>query len=314
MSSPPPTPIDVRRPFTRAQAHAAGITDGLLRGPRFQRVCHGVYLCRTVDVSARTRLDAVLLVHPPTAWASHASAARVYGLPLPVLPEDHVTVLHRRDRRRAGSLRHHLASPGDKVRTVRGVRVSTPERLFVELAEQLHLVDLVVAGDALVRWHGVTPEQLVAAARDVLGRVGRLARRGASLVRRDVDSPNETKLRVLLVLAGLPEPVVNHKVRWPDGEVRYRFDLSWPWAKVLVEYDGRQHRDDLDRWDADLSRRDWLDAEGWIVVPVVARGLYRRPDETLARVRAALTRAGVVIPRGSDEWRRWFPVVADRAA
>ena len=83
---------------------------------------------------------------------------------------------------------------------------------------------------------------------------------------------------------------------------------------MLVEYDGRQHRDDLDRWDADLSRRDWLDAEGWILVTVVARGLYRRPDQTLARVAAALTRAGVAVPRRSEEWRAWFPVVAERAA
>ena len=306
--------LDVRRPFTRAQARAAGISDGVLRGPRFQRVCHGVYLCRSVDVSWRTRLDAVLLVHPPTAWASHASAGRVYGIPLPVLPDDHVTVLHRRDRRRAGAVRHHLAGADPRVRTVRGVRVSAPDQLFVELAEQLHLVDLVVAGDALVRWHRVTPEELLGAARHVPGRVGRLARRAAGLVRREVDSPTESKLRMLLVLAGLPEPVVNLTVRWPDGAVRFRFDLSYPAAKVLVEYDGRQHRDDLDRWDADLARRDWLDAQGWIVAPVVARGLYRRPDETLRRVRDALARAGVVMPGGpTEEWRRYFPVITDRA-
>jgi very-short-patch-repair endonuclease len=311
----PAAQLDLRRPFTRSQALVAGISDGALRGPRFQRLCHGVYVSRGAEVSARTRVEAVLLVHSGSAYASHASAGRIYGLPLPVLPEEHVTVQHRRDRRRAGAVRHHLAAPGAAVRVLHGVRVSTPDRLFVELAEQLDLVDLVVAGDALVRWHRVDPAQLVAAAQGASGRVGRLARRAASLVRRDVDSPTESKLRMLLVLAGLPEPVVNHKVRWPDGEVRFRFDLSYPKIKVLVEYDGRQHRDDLDRWDADLARRDWLDAEGWIVVPVVARGLYRRPDQTLARVRDALARAGVVVPRPeSDEWRRYFPVVADRAA
>jgi very-short-patch-repair endonuclease len=315
VSNLPRPPLDLRRPFTRAQARAAGISDGTLRGPRFQRLGHGLYLSRTVTVTPRLRLEAVLLVHPASAYASHASAARLYGLPLPVLPEEHVTVLHRRDRRRVTWVRHHVATPGMRTRVVHGVRVSSPVPLFLELAEQLDLVDLVVAGDALVRRHGVTPEQLVAAARDLPGRVGRLARRAAALVRRDVDSPTESKLRILLVLAGLPEPVVNHTIRWPDGQVRFRFDLSYPGVKVLVEYDGRQHRDDLDRWDADLSRRDWLDANGWIVVPVVARGLYRRPDETLARVRDALARAGVRTPRiTSDEWRRYFPVVGARAA
>jgi hypothetical protein len=61
--------------------------------------------------------------------------------------------------------------------------------------------------------------------------------------------------------------------------------------------------------------RDWLDANGWIVVPVVARGLYRRPDETLVRVRDAFTRAGLKTPRvARDEWRRYVPLIADRAA
>lgn len=308
-------PLDRTRPFTRAQARAAGISDGVLRGPAFQRLEHGVYVCHTVDLTARLRLEALLLVHPPGAYASHASAGRVYGLPLPVLPDEHVTVGHRRDRRRVGSVRHHLAAPGARARILHGVPVSLPVPLFVELAEQLDLVDLVVAGDALVRWHRVTPEQLVAAARVLPGRVGRLARRAAALVRRDVDSPTESRLRMLLVLAGLPEPVVNHRIRWPDGEVRFRFDLSYPGVKVLVEYDGRQHRDDLDRWDADLDRRDWLDAHGWVVVPVVARGLYRRPDETLGRVRDALTRAGMGTSRtSSNEWRRYFPVVPGRPA
>ncbi len=121
-------------------------------------------------------------------------------------------------------------------------------------------------------------------------RVRRNARRAALHVRSGVDSPMETRLRMLLVLAGLPEPVVNHVIRWEDGRVRYRFDLSWPQWRLVVEYDGRQHRDDLDQWDTDIARRDWMDAKGWSFVPVVARGVHRRPDETLERVRSALVR------------------------
>jgi very-short-patch-repair endonuclease len=121
----------------------------------------------------------------------------------------------------------------------------------------------------------------------------------------------ETKLRLLLVLAGLPEPEVNVKVRWPDGRVRYRFDLCYRDLKLVVEYDGQHHRADLDQWDHDIVRRDWMDGEGWSFVPVVARGVYRRPDETLERVRAALVRAGAkgLPKRLSAEWRAHFPVL-----
>ena len=116
---------------------------------------------------------------------------------------------------------------------------------------------------------------------------------------------------MLIVLAGLPEPTVNVTIRHPDGHVRYRFDLCYESLKVVVEYDGRQHRADLDQWDHDITRRDWMDADGWTFVPVVARGVYRRPDETLERVRAALVRAGAQgLPRRlGDEWRAHFPVL-----
>ena len=91
------------------------------------------------------------------------------------------------------------------------------------------------------------------------------------------------------------------------GEVP--LDLCWPEHKVVVEYDGRQHRDDLDQWDTDIARRDWMDAEGWTFVPVVARGVYSRPDETLERVRSALERCGARVPkRLSTEWEAFFAV------
>jgi hypothetical protein len=73
----------------------------------------------------------------------------------------------------------------------------------------------------------------------------------------------ETRLRMLIVLAGLPEPVVDFKGYWEDGTVRYRFDLSYPDHKIVVEYDGRQHRDDLTQWDHDVERGEWFDDDGW---------------------------------------------------
>jgi len=119
----------------------------------------------------------------------------------------------------------------------------------------------------------------------------------------------ETRLRLLIVFAGLPEPEINFKIYYRDGRVRYRFDLSYPELKILVEYDGRQHRDDLDQWDTDTKRQDWFDHNGWMRVPVFSRGIYRRPDETIQRVASALRSRGAKVPdRLSEEWRRHFPV------
>jgi len=298
---PPTQVLEVRRPFLRSTALAAGVSPSTLKGPRFRRVFTGVYIDAAVTMTPAVRVAAALALHPPGAYASHASAARLYGVPLPTLPDEHVSVATAADRRRRFGIRSRVAPPGAKVVTVGGLRASSPAQTFTELGELLGLVDLVVAGDHLVRRGRVTVEQL---RRTATGR----AARAAAYVREQVDSPMETRLRMLLVLAGLPEPVVNHIVLDAAGRVLYRFDLSYPELRILVEYDGRQHRADLDQWDHDTDRKDWLDAQGWLHVPVFSRGIYRDPAKTVARVEAALRSRGGSVPRQlSEEWRAHFP-------
>lgn len=300
--------LDLTRPFRRADGLTAGITRSELVGPMFRRIFTGVYIGSAAPRDPLERVIAALLIHPAGAIASHTSAARVYGVPLPDgLADEHVSVLAAKDRRPRPGLRSHVARPGTEVARLRGLRVSAPAHAFVELATLLTLVDLVVVGDYLARKEWVTPEELVAVA-DASGHP--LAKRAARLVRREVDSPMETRLRLLIVLAGLPEPKVNHKLYKPDGTVRYRFDLSWPELKLAVEYDGRQHRADNSQWDHDLERDEWLDGVQWKRVPVFSWGVYKRPDQTLARVVKALhERRCPDLPRRlDDEWRLHFSV------
>lgn len=253
---------------------------------------------------------AALVIHPPTAFASHLSAARVYGLPVPARPDEHVSVFEEKDRRRRTGIRNHVAAADIPVTVVRGIRVSVPCQTFVELADLLDLVDLVVVGDYLVAQQMTTVEQLRRFRSQSNHRGAVAARRAAEYVRAEVDSPMETRLRMLIVLAGLPEPVINFKILDERGRVRYRFDLSYPELKLAVEYDGRQHRADLDQWDHDTERRDWLDHHGWMLVPVFSRGIFQSPDKTLTRVLAALKQRGHVrLPRVlHEDWRRHFPV------
>ena len=303
-----PVSLELRRPFTRADALAAGISPAVLRGSRFRRIFRGVYVDARVPAHPLLRVEAALVLHPAGAFASHSSAAHAYDVPLPVLPDVHVSVLTAADRRPRPGLRSHLASPDPSVTVERGLRVSAPAQMFVELAALLHLVDLVVVGDALVRLRRVTPDELRSFCAASSLPAARDARCAASYVRARVDSPMETRLRMLLVLAGLPEPTIDHRIRDADGRVLYRFDLSYPDLKIAVEYDGRQHRADLDQWDHDTDRRDWFDAHGWLVVPVFSRGIYRDPAKTVRRVEAALRARGAAVPRAtSDEWRRFFP-------
>ena len=61
----------------------------------------------------------------------------------------------------------------------------------------------------------------------IVGHYSRRARRAAALVRTGVDSPMETRLRLLIVFAGLPEPEVDHRVHDDDGTLLRRYDLTY---------------------------------------------------------------------------------------
>lgn len=302
--------LDVRRPFTRADAMAAAIDPRLLRGKNFRRIFKGVYVSVERSPSALLQVEAALTIHPLGAFASHFSAARVYDVPVPHHADEHISVFAEVDRRRRKGIACHVAPANTRIGLLRGVRVSSPTSMFIELASVLTLVDLVIVGDALVKRKRVTPEDLRTACRDSTDPHAGAASRAADFIREDVDSPMESRLRMLLVLAGLPEPKVNYKVRNEHGDVLRRFDLSYPEYKLLVEYDGRQHAEDVDQYASDIYRREDLDRRGWRLVIITSRGIFQQPQETLNRVRTALKERGATgLPRVfSDEWRAHFPV------
>lgn len=310
MAQPAPAPsLDTSLPFTTAQAHTAGITSAELRRKGFRRIYKGVYVAASTPMTPRVWAAAALATHGRTAFASHSSAAGVYGIPIPHDPHEHVSVPTAEDRRRRPGVECHVGSPTARVIRVKGVRVSAPTWTFIELAARLTLVDLVVAGDYIVRreWH--TPEDLVAFCQASKDSHAAVALRAACCVRKDVDSPMETRLRMLLVLAGLPEPTVNFKVRDELGDVRRRFDLSYPDLRLIIEYDGRQHAEDPEQYDSDIYRREDLDQWGWRMVVVTSAGIYKEPSRTLERVRKALAERGArgLPSRLADAWRPYFP-------
>lgn len=137
---------------------------------------------------------------------------------------------------------------------------------------------------------------------------GRSASRAARLVRDGVDSPMETRIRLLVVLARLPEPRVNLIVRAEDGSWRLRFDLCYEEYKLIVEYDGRQHANSREQWERDIYRREELDRMGYRMVIVTANGIYQEPLRKLERVPDALGECGAtgIRSRFKNDWRRHF--------
>lgn len=301
--------FDPRIPFTRAEARAAGITVSELIGPRFHKLFYDVYVSSAVRATTQLRAEAALRLAGPDAWISHHTAAQLWGLPIDPDGHTHLSVLDQADRLRRQGVKSHLGQVAAQRRLFRGLMVTTPTQTFLDLAAiGLPLVELVVLGDAMLRRELITRDGLAKAIDDWPGNGTRLARRAAGYLRLGVDSPMESRLRMLLVLAGLPEPDVNLIIYAENGDWELRFDLWYPEFGLLVEYDGRHHSEDTTQWERDIFRREDLDRRGLRLVVVISRGIYGDPERTLIRVRDALRDRGAKVRRNfKNDWRRHFP-------
>ncbi len=293
--------LNVDEPFFFRQGIAAGISRRKLASGPYRRLMPGVYIGAGAPQDARIDGLTALLVAGPGTFLSHFQAARLHGGIVPDTELLHVSVHGTRHRSRRHEVVVHSSSRTPT--TFRGLPVTTPEDTFVDLARHLSLVDLVVLGDSLVRKKRTTPQGLVRAARTASAR----AARGAALVRAAVDSPMETRSRLLVVLAGLPEPEVNVCFYDGFGQLRRRLDLAYRKHRLAIEYDGRQHAESQTQWESDVARREEFDRADWRIVTLLAKDIYRVPGQTLDRITTAMRHAGMRVPALSEEWRRHFP-------
>ncbi|RFA17972.1 hypothetical protein B7R25_15045 [Subtercola boreus] len=72
-----------------------------------------------------------------------------------------------------------------------------------------------------------------------------------------------------------------------------RVDLAYSEWKVLVEYDGQQHRTDSKRYARDVKRAADLREAGWVLITVLKEGLHGAGQTaSVDRIRRALQTAG----------------------
>lgn len=296
------------RVWTRERARREGVSlQRLTGGVEFVRAAPGHYLeaCWADDLSSRC---AAVQMAAPRAVVSHWTALALSGLPTPSGPGGalHVTVPGAGSRPTwSGVVAHRADSLPAYV--VDGVVVSGAVRSWCDSAALVaasgagrpdptrprdrrrpDLADLVAAGDALAARRATTLRDIaIVLAGRPRGRGVRPARRASLLLDPRAESPQESRLRVVLTLAGQAPPAVQHEVRSPSGSFVARVDLAYPEARLAVEYDGDHHRD-RKQWRHDLARRERLEALGWRVVVVTAADLRPDPAGLVARVRAAL--------------------------
>ncbi|NLG63320.1 MAG: hypothetical protein GX539_13870, partial [Candidatus Cloacimonetes bacterium] len=259
-----------------------GVRTGRMRGADLARPFHGVRV-HGDDSSVAARCRALLPVMSSHQVFSHETAAELWRIPLPRSAEElHVTALGERGRMRRPGVRGWEREDGGLTPVRRGgIPVLTPADTWCSLASRVDERWLVAAGDLLISGEctdtGRTPtlctrvELEEAVVRHDSRRGAGALRRALPRLRHPVDSPRETLLRLALVAGGLPEPEVQLAVRTSAGVLHG--DLGYRDARLIIEYQGDEHRVSRRRWLRDLTRIQLLEDAGYRVILVGADDL-----------------------------------------
>lgn len=178
----------------------------------------------------------------------------------------------------------------DEVTTLGALPVTTPERTAFDLARRGGIWTAVARLDALARATPVKAED-VARLAECHPHVRGLRRvdHVLGLIDAGAESPQETRLRLMLIDEHYPYPTTQIPVPGEDGYPRYYLDMGWECLKVAVEYDGDHHRSDQKVYRKDIGRLEYIASLGWIVVRVV-KGDERR--DIIRRVERAVRARG----------------------
>ncbi|AGZ46475.1 DUF559 domain-containing protein [Actinoplanes friuliensis] len=268
------------------------LTSDQLRSTAWQRIRHDVYADARLDRDHELACRAAQIRLPASTLFAGTSAAHLHGIRHAATFLDEVHVSSPPSVRLGAQRRlrvHHIdLSPGE-VTVARDLPCTTPLRTAWDVAAWHEPLRSVPVIDSLLARGLTTSAALTDLLSHRIGRRGwRRAREAFALVDAGAQSPPESRLRVRLVLAGLPRPVAQCPVRVSPRLVLHP-DLGWEQWRVAVEYDGRWHAGSLDH---DRRRLNQLTAAGWTVLHVTHPRLQYDFSGILCEIRSALELRG----------------------
>lgn len=288
MAEPRPLPDGLEgRAFDRDDAERAGLRPGRLRRRDIRRPFHGVQIVGSFG-TLRERCAAYRVRMKPGHSFSHQTSVLLQGLPLAGAFEEeldlHVSVVMPGRAPTTRGVVGHRIRIAPPVVDLGGLPVVRMDEAWAQMAPLLAVDELIVLGDAVLWREPELLDAMRAAAetpyrpgRERLGRALREIRRGAA-------SPGETRTRLLLVRAGVPEPELNAEVHLP-GEIVHP-DMVWRERRVAVEYEGDGHRG-REQFVYDVGRYERMQAAGWTVVRVLPDDLRGpRAEQLIRRIRS----------------------------
>lgn len=310
---PPVTaePGGVRRRHLLGQGLSGSDVRRGVRNRVLERMGFDLYYAQGSDADASMPIVRLLqaLTAGTDSVVSHDSAAALHGLfALDLAAPFDLTVPRGRPQiRRPALVRgHRMRLHEEQVTEVQGIPVTTPARTWVDRAVGQTLEQAVIDADIVLRpprseyessgAAAATREEMDEAVRSRPKARGiRTARLALELARAGADSPQETRLRLKLGEAKLPEPEVNGWVFWPDGRRAFQPDLLFRRYRVCVQYEGRHHSHP-DQVERDVARADVAAALGWREVRITRRDTVAGWSPAVAKVARALCQHGWTPP------------------
>jgi very-short-patch-repair endonuclease len=152
--------------------------------------------------------------------------------------------------------------------------VTTRLRTVCDLGSGRDLIESVVALDMALHAGLADVPSLALWVESHFGAKGvKRLRRAVSLADPRAESPMETRLRLELIRARLPAPLVQAELYDDAGMFLARVDLFYADVRLVIEFDGQNHKD---RLSADLKRQNALVNAGYHILRFTAVDLAKR--------------------------------------
>jgi very-short-patch-repair endonuclease len=274
-------------PFTVEQARRHGVSRAQLLGASWRRLGPACYAWREIADSPMTRLKAVALRLPAAAVFIGSTAAWLHGIYTALWVPIEVAVPRiSTTSRLVGVAIRRCSIPATETSIRDGLRVTSAVHTVADLACRLPLTDAVALLDVALHRRLVKSGEVLDWANAHIGYRGtQRLRRALDLADPAAESVMETRLRLVLVLAGLPRPRSQVTLRDDFGVFLARPDLCYPDALLAIEYDGATHRETLVE---DNRRQNRLVDAGYRLLRFTAGDVLNTPAAVVSIVRRAL--------------------------
>lgn len=275
--------------FLGSEALAAGLVTRHELTRWHRRMFPDVYISKDQTLMLRDRIYGAWLWSRRRAVVAGVAASVMHGASYADV-DIAIELIARNGRPPAGLVVRNDTVADDEIVHVGGMPVTTQERTAFDLGRYLPRLATVQRLDAMMWARQFSVDDVLLLAKRYPGARGLKGLRTAlPLVDGGAASPQETRVRLLLIDAGFPRPQTQILVVEGRGRLVAVPDMGWREFGVVVNYDGDHHRTNRGVYVKDQHQKRKLESMGYIVIRVIAED---SDADIIARVERALRSRG----------------------